>query len=414
MLNFNDLRIATLDDVDVRGRRVLLRVDFNSPVNPETGELIDDTRIKSHRETMLELIEKEAMVVVLSHQGRPFDKDFISLRQHSYVLSKVLNHEVKFVEDICFDSAIKAIKNMKSGEVLVLENVRLLAEENIEGTPEQHAKSYLVAKLAPLFSLYINDAFSACHRSQASLVGFPLRLLGVAGRLLEKEVRALARALETGARPRALVVGGSKVDDVLKSVDKALVRGVVDLVLTTGVIALTFLASKGQIPPDIVPKQARDEKLLVLAKKILSEHKDKILTPIDFVVEESSQVSAKHIEKLTTPPKDIGPETVESYGRALERAGLIVMKGPAGVIEDPRFRRGTEELVIRALKSNAFTIFGGGHLISIVEQMPEDLRKRVGHLSVAGGALLYGLAGERLPCLEALSRSASLFGLNST
>ncbi|MEM1927765.1 MAG: phosphoglycerate kinase [Acidilobaceae archaeon] len=411
MLSFRGLKIATLDNVEVRKRRVLLRVDFNSPIDPNTGEILDYTRIKAHKETIEELLEKEAALVIVSHQGRPFDKDFTSLRQHSRALSKVLNREVLFVEDICFESAIKAIESLRPGEVLVLENVRLLAEEIIEEAPEHHARSYFVSKLSRYFSLFVNDAFSACHRSQASLVGFPIALPSVAGRLMEKELKALSKAIEAENRPRVFVLGGSKVDDALKAIDKMLSRGIADIVLTTGVTALVLLASANLIPPSIAPKQARDEGLVSLSRQILQKHADRIFTPTDFMVASRDSAEVETLEKLSGPPKDIGPETIQRYSAFLDRAGLIVMKGPAGVIEDPRFRRGTEELVMRALRSRAYTIFGGGHLISVVESMPETLRERAGHLSTAGGALLYAFSGEKLPCLEALSRSASIFNI---
>jgi phosphoglycerate kinase len=245
-------RIATLSDVDVENKRVLLRVDINSPVNPQTGELLDVSRIMEHSVTIKELIERKAAVTIISHQGRPLDHDFVSLSGHARVLSKVLGVNVNFVDDVIGPEARRAIEKLEPGEVLMLDNTRLLAEDTIEAPPEVHSKSFLVSKLAPLFSYFVNDAFATCHRSQASIVGFSLRLPSVAGRVLERELSALNKILELGDRPKIFVLGGAKLDDTVKVIKHVVESRMADEVLTTGLVAVLFLIAKGvRVPKDV-------------------------------------------------------------------------------------------------------------------------------------------------------------------
>ena len=411
LLTYMGRRIATLDDVDVTGRKVLVRVDINSPVNPQTGELLDISRIVEHSITIKELVERRAAVVVISHQGRPLDQDFVSLSSHAKILSNLLGVNVNFVDDIIGPEARRAIEKLEPGEVLVLENTRFLAEDNVEALPEVHSRSYLVSKLAPFFSYFVNDAFATCHRSQASIVGFPLRLPSVAGRVLEKELRALNRIVELEERPKVFVLGGAKLDDTIKVIKHVVESGIADEVLTTGLVAVLFLLAKGvKVPKDVEAKVLGkvSKELFNEARELVSKFKS-IKVPIDFIVEDKGAISVSHASALRGTPKDIGPSTVEYYSHKLSKSKVIVMRGPAGVIEDPRFRVGTDSLVKAALESGAYTVFGGGHFIAMVSQLPENLRSRVGHVSTAGGALLYFLAGERLPGLEALVKSNEIF-----
>jgi len=411
LLTYMGRRIATLDDVDVEGRRVLVRVDINSPVKRETGELLDISRIVEHSSTIKELLERGAAVTVISHQGRPLDQDFVSLSSHARALSKLLGVEVKFVEDIIGPEARRFIERLEPGEVLMLENTRLLSEDNVEAPPEVHANSFLVSKLAPLFSYFVNDAFATCHRSQASIVGFPLRLPSVAGRVLERELRGLNRVVELSDRPKVFVLGGAKLDDTVKVIKHVVEAGIADEVLTTGLVAVLFLVAKGvKVPRDVeervLARVSRD--LFNVARELVAKHRS-IKVPLDFMVEDGKSVGVAHVSSLRGAPKDIGPSTIEYYSNKLSKAKVIVMRGPAGVIEDPRFRFGTEALVRAALESGAYTVFGGGHFIAMLSGMPESVRSKVGHISTAGGALLYFLAGEKMPGLEALARSNEIF-----
>jgi phosphoglycerate kinase len=407
-------RIATLDDVDVENKRVLVRVDVNSPVNPHTGELLDVSRIMEHSTTIRELVKRNAAVVVISHQGRPLDQDFVSLSSHAQVLSNILGVNVNFVDDVIGPEARRAIERLEPGGILMLDNTRLLAEDTVEAPPEVHSRSFIVSKLAPFFSYFVNDAFATCHRSQASIVGFPLRLPSVAGRVLERELRALNKIIELGEKPKIFVLGGAKLDDTVKVVKHVVESGIADEVLTTGLVAVLFLLAKGVR----VPKEVEAKVLSKVSREFFDEARElvarfrSVKIPIDFIVEDKGVLSVSHASTLKGTPKDIGPSTIEYYSNKLSKAKVIVMRGPAGVIEDPRFRVGTDSLVKAALESSAYTVFGGGHFIATVSRLPEELRSKVGHVSTAGGALLYFLAGEKLPGLEALARSNEIFKID--
>ncbi|MEN2999577.1 MAG: phosphoglycerate kinase [Acidilobaceae archaeon] len=415
MISYSGKKIATMDDVDFSRKKVLLRVDFNSPVDPRTGKLLDVSRIVEHSVTVKELAERGAAVVVMSHQGRPLDSDYVGLALHAEALSKVIGQEVKFVEDVTGPAARAAIERAEPGEVLVLDNTRFMAEDNVEAPPEKHANSVLVSRLSPLFSYFVNDAFATSHRSQATIVGFPLKLPSVAGRVMEKELKALNRVVEMPDRPKVFVLGGAKLDDTFKVVKHVVQSGIADEVLTGGLVGVMFLMAKGvEVPRDVAARvMARiPPELFEEAKELVRKH-DNVLAPQDFAVETKEGVSVSQAHSIAGAPKDIGPATVEDYRGKIERAKIVVMRGPVGVIEDQRFRAGTEALVRAALQSKAFTVFGGGHFISMAASLPEQERAKVGHISTGGGALLYFLAGNVLPGLEALARSNEKFKLIS-
>ena len=213
----SEMAYLTLDDVKVKDRVVLVRVDFNSPVDPETKKILDDVRIRAHGETTIrELAEKGAKVVVLAHQGRKGDPDFIPLKQHAELLGKILGRPVKYVDDIYGDRAKEAIKGLKSGEILVLDNVRAFPLETKEGSPSDHAKTELVQSLAPLADLFVLDAFASAHRAHVTINGFTAVLPSAAGRVMERELKSLGRSLEHPEKPCLFILGGAKADDSLE------------------------------------------------------------------------------------------------------------------------------------------------------------------------------------------------------
>ncbi len=405
------IRVPTLDDLPSCGR-VLVRIDVNSPLDPATGEILDDTRFRAHLATIEELSESSA-VVVMSHQGRPGQPDFRPLDRHAELLSRLLGRPVEFVEDVIGPEAIRRIKSLRRGRILMLDNTRLVSEDFIEAPAEVHARGIMVSRLAPLFDCFVNDAFAASHRSQASIVGFPLRLPSAAGRHMESELRALARVLDSAEKPKVYVLGGSKVKDMLEVSEALVRRGEADWILTTGLTALLFLVARGV---DIGAARLKLEergalRLVERARRILEAAGGRLLVPRDFKVLDGDEVKVVEAASLRGDPRDIGPATIEDYAKVLRGAKLVVMKGPAGVVEDPRFREGTRRLVEAALSSGAYTLFGGGHFNVVLSELPESLRARVGHISTAGGALVYMLSGKPMPGLEALARSLEAFGL---
>ncbi len=367
--------------------------------------MLDDSRLKAYNSTIRELVEKGNSVVLISHQGRPGDNDFISLEEHAKLLSKYLDIDVEFIEDVMGPYAREKIQHIEKGKVMLLDNVRFVSEELIEASPSQHAKSYLVRRLSPLFDGYVNDAFAASHRSQASLVGFPVVLKSSAGRLMEKEVSALAKIFNPEDYPKVFILGGGKVLDSVRIIENLVKKRLADRILTGGLIAELFAVAKGL---DIGKDNMRVlEKLGILslvprARKILLMG-GPIEIPVDFRVEKEGKVTEEPLNKLTGVIKDIGTTTTGIYSSFIKDAKVIVMRGPMGIIEDERFREGSKTLLVDALESSGYLIIGGGHMISMLGNINVDSSKV--HISTGGGALLLFLAGEKLPALEVLSTS---------
>ena len=313
------IRIPTIDDLDAKfklsGSRVLVRVDFNSPIDPKTGRILDDSRIKAHVETIKELYERRCMIVLMSHQGRPGEDDFISLENHAKVLEKHLGLPVEFIDDVIGPAARKRISELKPGEILLLDNTRLISEEVIEAVPEKQVNTIFVRRLAPLFNFYINDAFAAAHRSQPSLVGFPLVLPSAAGRLMEREVKALAKLVSPEERPRIFVLGGGKVRDTLRIIEHLHMQRAADRILVTGLVAELFLLAKG-LDIGVENKRFLERhgliSLLPRARYILLKGAP-IETPVDFVTLKDNKVSVEHVGSITGLIRDIGPATIEMY-----------------------------------------------------------------------------------------------------
>jgi len=405
-------RIPTIDDLVARykleGSKVLLRVDFNSPINPKTGEILDDTRIRAHLETIRELVERKCAVVIVSHQGRPGEDDFVTLERHAERLEKLLGMEVDFVDDVIGPEARRRIKELEPGKILMLDNVRLVSEEMIEALPEKQANTIFVKRLAPLFNYYINDAFAAAHRSQPSIVGFPMVLPSAAGRLMEREVNALRFLASPAERPRVFVLGGGKVRDTLRIIEHLHAGRAADRILTTGLVAEVFLAAKG-VDIGAVNRRMLEEKgllsLIPRARYILLKGAP-IETPIDFVtLTEDGEIKVETVGAIKHLIRDVGPATVSMYGELMKDSKVIVLRGPAGVIEDPRFRKGTIGILEAALSTRAYVIIGGGHLSSVISEVRKP-STALYHVSTGGGALLLFLAGEELPALKALELSA--------
>ncbi len=399
------MELPTLDDVDVKGKTVIIRVDINSPLDPKTGEILDDTRIRESVITIKELAKKGAKVVVLAHQGRPGGQDFTTLESHAKKLSAASGLEFKYTMDIFYGPPVdKEIKLMRPGEVLLLENVRYLAEENMNRPMEEQAKTRLVQRLAPLAQIFVSDAFSAAHRSQASIVGFAALLPSYPGRLMEKEVRGLTPALSP-EHPCVYLLGGAKPDDVIKMMENSMSKSIVDVVLTGGVLANMFLIASGRDLSGPNLKLIIDEgygKILDRAKNLIATYGDKIKIPVDVVVDDNGRPNVLSVEQLPTglSIRDVGPKTVEEYSEVLKGAKTIVAKGPMGMFERKGFESGSFELLNAMANSNAFTILGGGHVVAAAKAAGASPRMK--HISTAGGAAISFLSGEQMPGIEAL------------
>jgi phosphoglycerate kinase len=404
-------KLLTIDDFDFKDKRVLVRVDFNSAVDPETKKILDDTRIRAHAETTIkELIQKGAKTVILAHQGRPGEPDFIPLKQHAEILGKILGKPVKYVDDVFGEKARKAITELKSGEVLVLENVRTYPDERKKGTPEEHAKSELVQKLAPLADVFVNDAFAAAHRAHVSIVGFTAVLPSVAGRIMERELKALSKVLEAPEKPCVYILGGAKADDSLEISRYVLKNNIADHILTGGVVGHLFLAAKGLDlgKPNMELLEKRELMGLVPGiQELMAAYPGKIETPTDVAIEVEGKRKEITVEELPTnrPVYDIGTKTVKKYSDIIRGAKSVVISGPLGVFEKEEFILGTREIFKAIAASEAFSLVGGGHTVAAVEEL--GLADRMSYVSTAGGALIEFLMGKRLAGVVALEKAAA-------
>jgi phosphoglycerate kinase len=396
----------TMGDVVLDDKRVLLRVDFNSPMDTN-GNILDDRRIKSHLCTLRSL--EHSRVVLMSHQGRPGDMDYIPLEAHAKLATELLGREVIYEDDIFSSCARNAIKSLAQGEILLLENTRFNAEEIMNRAPEEQAKSQMVKNLYPLFDLFINDAFSVSHRSQCSVVGFTEVLPSVAGILMDKEIAGLDKGLKCNEHPAIFVLGGSKANDSVKVIFNILKRGGADKILTTGVVATVFMMAMGIDVGEVNRKFIEDQKYMdqiSLASKLLKEYSGKIILPTDVALNNGGERQEVGVDKIKgdLPIADIGLGTIENYSKYLKEAKLCVFHGPAGIFELEKFRLGTDELLEVAVQSR-YSIAGGGHTLDAIDQL--GLESKFSHVSMGGGASIAYLSGETLPGIEALKNYAS-------
>ena len=400
----------TLDDFDVRHKTVLLRVDINCPLKKDTLEIEDDNRIRQIVPTVRELLSKHAKVVILAHQGRPGDWDFIPLDRHAAVLSKHLGKEVRYVDDLTGEKAINAIRELQSGEAIILKNVRELAYEQEKKSPEEHAKSELVTVLAPIVDLYVNDAFAASHRAHCSLVGFPAVLPSAAGRLMEKELSALKKLFENPAKPSVFVLGGAKVADIVAVVSRLISKKIATMVILVGLSANAFLKARGvdlgKRNEDALSAGLSQEDLEA-AKKLLEEKGEQILLPHDVAIEVDGRRRELLVGDLPSeyPILDIGKASIEKFVKVIHNAKTVFMSGPAGMIEKKEFLLGTKELLTAMASSHAYTVIGGGHTVGVAESL--KLADRLSYVSTGGGALETFLMGKPLPAVEALKAAVN-------
>lgn len=400
------MKIPTLRDSDLADKRVLIRVDINSPLDPRTGEILDDARIKSHVPTLNALSESKS--VVLAHQSRPGLNDFTTLEKHAERLGDVSGRDVRYVDSVFGSAAREEIEKMENGDILVLENVRYCSEEIsqdvISKPPAEQAKTNLVRKLSSYVDFYVNDAFAVSHRLQPSIVAFPNVLPCCMGKVMENEIHVLSKILDGLEKPRIFLFGGAKADDSLNVIKNVLDRGRAETVLTAGVVGSIFLLANGF---DIGKsnKQLLIDKGLEAsvqdAKNLLRKYKEKIKIPTDLAFRKNGvRVEAPAKDFPDCKILDIGIDTIASYSNVIKKGKAVVANGPCGVFEISEFALGTRELLKAMVKSSAFSVIGGGHLSAIAESM--NISTSISHRSTGGKATMYFLAGEKLPGIEAL------------
>ena len=410
--------IRTLDELHLSGKTVLCRVDINQPVDRASGTLKSINRIRACVPTVRELSDKGAKVVLMAHQGSDIEyKNYYTTKPHAAVLSELLGREVKWIDDVCGPAAREAIRALKDGEILLLDNVRFVAEEQtlfetkLRLTHEQQARTLLVEKLAPLADCYVCDAFAAAHRDQPSLCGFEQVLPSAMGRLFEQEFCTVSQVMEAPERPCVFVLGGAKISDAFLMMQTVLSRGVADHIVTGGLVGNIFLTALGkqigQGSLDFILKSNYGE-YIDRARELYAQYGDKIVLPKDLSwVENGGRKEAL----LGSVPADIGAvdighETVSEYQQLILNAGTVFVNGPMGVFEQPESEYGTRAVWQAIADTKGHSVLGGGDSITATEKF--GLTDRMGYICTGGGALIRFLSGEELPVVRALRHGATI------
>ena len=388
----------TVKDIDVNGKKVLVRCDFNVPLDSETGKITDNRRIRAALSTIQYLLDHNAKVILCSHLGRPkgeFNQKY-SLKPVAEELSRLLNRDVKLAKDVIGESAKELTSNMREGDIVLLENVRFHKEE------EQNDPEYSKA-LASMAEIYVNDAFGTAHRAHSSTTGVADYLPAVSGFLIEKELEFLGGALENPKHPFVAILGGAKVSDKIGVIENLLDK--VDTLIIGGGMAYTFYKAQGHH----IGTSICEEDKLDLAKSILEKAQKKgvkLLLPVDNHVssEYSNNGEDKIVDSTEIPDGfmglDIGPKTIEKFEEAVKDAKTVVWNGPLGVCEFDKFATGTKAVATMLSKIEATTIIGGGDSAAAIEKL--GLADKMTHISTGGGASLEFLEGKTLPGIECL------------
>ncbi len=358
--------------------------------------------------------------MLLAHQGGDLEyHNYASTEPHAKVMSELVGRPVGFIDDVCGPAAREAVEALGSGEILLLDNVRYCGEEltlfetKLQLSPEDQAKTLLVRKLAPLADLYVCDAFAAAHRSQPSLVGLEQVLPSAMGRLFEREYENLARLREAPARPCVFVLGGTKIQEAFPMMAAALADGVVDTVLTAGLVANVMLAARGVDigePSMEFIRASQLEQFVTESKAILAEHGDKVVLPVDLAyVRDGARVEVA-VADLPVDEQlvDIGHRTVAEYEARIAAAGTVFANGPAGVFEQPETEYGTKSLWTAMADCPGFSALGGGDSVAAMNRF--GLGGRFDYVCTAGGAMVQFLSGKPMPVIEALKDAAKRFG----
>jgi len=393
----------TVRDIDVAGQRVLVRVDFNVPLDEKTGAITDDSRMRASLPTIKYLIERGARVVLASHLGRPDGKVVDKLRMTVIAqrLSQLLGQQVGVTRDCIGAETEKSVENLKNGDALLLENLRFYSAEEMNGAEFAQA-------LARLANVYVNDAFGTAHRSHASIVGVTKYLPSVAGLLLEKELRNLSNILENPAHPFCALFGGAKISDKVAMLENIMRK--VDCILVGGGMAATFLKAKSyEIGKSLFEADGTETAAALMAK---AEKKGiHFVLPVDVVVAEEINAEAKvrvvPIDKISPKLRiaDIGPRTIKSFYEVLRKCQTVFWNGPMGVYEVYQFAEGTRAVAKFLASLKATTVVGGGSTAEIVTNLGLD--GKMTFVSTGGGASMTFLSGQKLPGVEALLNKGS-------
>lgn len=397
------MKLKTIDDLDFSGKLVLLRIDINSPV--VKGKVEDNPRFETSAETIEELIDEKARIVVLAHQGRRGDRDFIELRQHANILSKYVKKQVRYIDGLFEESALKEIIELEPGEAILMKNVREYEDEVV-------LKNNRFYGFAEGFDIYVNDAFSVSHRNQGSIVIPPKIIPSCIGRSFEKEINALDNFNVNNKGRGIYLLGGQKVDDYIPLFN--VLDNENNKILASGVLANLILIANGRdlgYENKWMEEKGYD-KLLPKLKGIYERYSGKIILPVDFAVGDPDIEKAKRCEinledfPVNSKIWDIGRKTTELFKEEMKDAKVIFMKGPLGYSEVKDFSYSTVEIlkeISKLSKKGSFSLLGGGHLTTTAEKY--KIPNNFNYVSLSGGALIAYISGEKLPGIEALEKS---------
>ena len=416
----NMIRMRSLDDVELKGKFVLFRPDINSPIDQATKKIINTNRLEKAAPTLTHLLEGGAKVAIIAHQGDTLDyQNLIPLSEHARILSDLSGYPVRYLDDVCGPAAIEAVKTLKEGEAVLLGNLRYLSEEitafekEVKLTPQEMQNTYLVRSLAPLFDLYVNDAFAAAHRSSPSMVAFQEVLPTAGGKQLVAEYTALSNVASHPIHPCIFVLGGGKISDAFGMMKHVLANNTADKILCGGITALVMLLAQNKELGQRTRTFLQDRDLTHFideARELLVMWPDRFVTPLDLAYEkdgerfESDVLEIVERDELQTKLfPDLGSKSIELYKTEIAKAGSVFVNGPAGVYEDGRWERATKEIWKAIAACNAYTVIGGGDTITAATKFTnlEDYS----YVCTAGGAMVRFLSGKKLPLILAMEKA---------
>ena len=406
------LKIKNIIGTDVADKLVLFRPDINSPIDGNK-KIVNRNRLQKTAPTLKYLLENGAKVAIIAHQGDTLDyQNLIPLAEHAEILSELTGYPVSYIDDVCGDAAVYAVKCLQRGQAVILGNVRYLAEEvstfekDVKLTPEQMADTWIVRRLAPLFDLYVNDAFSAAHRSCPSMVAFQRLLPSYAGPLFFNEYEALHNVMTEAEKPCVFVLGGAKISDAFGMMKQVLASGTADKILACGVTGVVMHLARGVKVGAAYEKWLADKDLLSFVKpaeELLALYADRFVLPVDLAYEKDGKRAEVDVEDLPIDDAaflDIGKKTAAIFATEIENAKTVFTNGPAGVYENPLFAFGTEKVWNAIANTSAYTVIGGGDTVTAASKFIDT--KKIDYVCTAGGAMVRFLSGKKLPLIEAM------------
>jgi len=404
--------IPSLDEGNFSGKRVLLRPDINSPIDRDTGKIVNDNRIQKSLPTIRDLSDQGARLAIIAHQGDTTDyASLIGLGEHAERLSAALGKPVKFIEDVAGPAAVEKIRALNDGDILLLDNIRYLTEEvstfedSVIQTPAEMKSCYMIRQLAPEFDCYVNDAFAAAHRNAPSMVGFQELMPSYAGRLLIQELEALAAITSNPPRPCIFMLGGSRAGDAFGMIEQVLKNDSADQLLLSGLVGQIFMIADGVNIGEASEGFIRSKGFgpyIERAQAFLGNYRDKISYASDVAVEVDGKRKNISTSDLTDDMvvSDIGDKTMDTYLPVIKAAKTIFVNGPTGIYERDLFEKGTQTLWNAVADSEGFSVVGGGDSVTSFTKYVD--MSKLNYVSTAGGALIRYLSGVSLPLIESM------------